>query len=61
MIQVVTNCLHDFFLLFKYFFDVFFVNDSKLSGYLVPLLLIGTAIGIIIIAIKIIKKIVWGS
>lgn len=60
MIDVVSNCIHDFFLMFQFFFHSFFEN-TQLGNSLRPVLFIGVAISIILLAIHVIKKVVWGS
>lgn len=61
MIEVISNCLHDFFLLFKYFMSRFFGTLYVSTGIFTPGLAIGIAIAVLFFAIKIIRKIVWGS
>lgn len=62
MIQVVSDVIHDFILLFSFWFQRFFGGSTALSkNYLIPGFAIGIAIAVIFLAIKIIKKVVWGN
>lgn len=57
LIQVVSDCLHDLFLLFSYFFGYFFTtNLAKI--YIVPLFVIGISISAVFLGIKVIRSII---
>lgn len=55
MIEVISNCLHDFFLLFSYFFSYFFTTNPA-KTYIVPLFVIGIAISAVFLGFKIIRS-----
>lgn len=59
MIQVVSDCIHDFLLLFKNFWTWFFGDNNFGNNYGQIGLSIGIAIAVIFVAINIIKKVVW--
>lgn len=56
MIQVVTNVLHDLFLLLSEFLSRFFGDFALARNYLIPGLAIGIAISAVFLGIKLIRS-----